>query len=141
MPDEHGQLNEADNDLIERWWTQHSKDSVICPVCKTTNWKVAGHLVNIQGDAANGSNRPTYPHVIVTCKSCAHSMLFNAVQIGIATPRRAATVPAASERLGQRGIIELTQSLANSINKLDGGASPSSVFAAHDEGSTSSSND
>src|SRR5689334_930907 len=111
MPDEHGHLNEADNDLIERWWGQHSKDSVICPVCKTTNWKVAQHLVNIHVDTAdaNGSDMPTYPHVIVTCKSCAHSMLFNAVQIGIATPRRAATVPAASDRLAQRAIIELTQ--------------------------------
>src|SRR5690348_14914385 len=109
MPDEHGQLNEADNDLIERWWTQHSKDSVICPVCKTTNWKVAGHLVNIQGNPVNSSNRPTYPHVIVTCKSCAHSMLFDAVQIGIATPLRPAAVSAASDHLAQIGIVELTQ--------------------------------
>ena len=89
MPDEHGQLTEADNDLIERWWTQHSKGPVICPVCKTTDWKIAGHLVNIQRVAADAdaSNTPTYPHVIITCKFCAHSMFSNAVQIGIvATP-------------------------------------------------------
>ncbi len=41
MPDEHGRLTEADNDLIQRWWGRHWKDDdpVICPVCKTTDWK------------------------------------------------------------------------------------------------------
>lgn len=86
MPDEQGRLTEADNDLIERWWSQHSKDPVICPVCKTADWKIAGHLVNIQTHAAdaNAGKMPIYPHIIVTCKFCAHSMFFNAVQIGIA---------------------------------------------------------
>jgi hypothetical protein len=86
MPDEHGRLTEADNDLIERWWGQHSKDPVTCPVCKTTSWRIAGHLANIQRHAAeaNTSNTPTYPHVIVTCKFCAHSMFFDAMQLGIA---------------------------------------------------------
>jgi predicted nucleic-acid-binding Zn-ribbon protein len=107
MPDEHGRLTEADNDLIERWWGQHSKDSVICPICKTTNWKIARHLVNIQSDVAdaNASKAPTYPHIIVTCKSCAYSMFFNAVQIGIA----ATYVPT-----GQRGVLA---SLADLIQK------------------------
>lgn len=86
MPDEHGRLTKADNDLIERWWSQHWQDPVTCPVCKTTDWVIAGHLVNIQRHPAdaNASNTPTYPHIIVTCKLCAHSMFFNAVQIGIA---------------------------------------------------------
>jgi RNase P subunit RPR2 len=86
MPDEHGRLTEADSDLIERWWGQHSKDQVICPVCKTADWKIAGHVVNIRTHAAdpNVGNTPTHPHIIVTCKFCAHSMFFNAAQIGIA---------------------------------------------------------
>jgi len=86
MPDEHGRLAEAEYDLIERWWGQHSKDQVICPVCKTTDWKIAEHLVNIQTHAAdaNVGNTTPYPHIIVTCKFCAHSMFFNAAQIGIA---------------------------------------------------------
>jgi uncharacterized protein (DUF2225 family) len=95
MPDEHGRLTEADNDLIERWWGQHSKDSVICPVCNTDGWKIAGHLVNVQTHAvdANAGNTPTYPHIIVICKFCAYSMFFNAVQIGIA----ATDVPSARQ--------------------------------------------
>jgi hypothetical protein len=86
MPDEHGRLTEADNDLIESWWGQHSQSLVICPVCNTTGWKIAEHIVNIQTPAVKA---PTYPHIEVTCKFCAHSLFFNAVQIGIAAPQQA----------------------------------------------------
>jgi len=83
MPDEDGRLTDEDNGLIERWWAQHSKDPVICPVCKTSGWKIAGHLVNIQTYAADVGNTPTHPHIIISCKFCAHSLFFNAVQIGV----------------------------------------------------------
>jgi hypothetical protein len=126
MPDEHGRLTEADNDLIERWWGQHSKDSVLCPVCKTTNWKIAGHLVNIQSDAAD-SNTPTYPHIIVTCKFCAHSMFFNAAQIGIA---RQPTAGAAVSDLKGQSILGLSQSLADLIKTQDEASSPASAVGA-----------
>jgi hypothetical protein len=63
MPDEHGLLSKADNDSIQRWWDQHWKEPVICPVCKTTDWSLSSHFVNIQRFAtdANASNTPTYP--------------------------------------------------------------------------------
>jgi hypothetical protein len=112
MPDEHGRLTEADNDSIQRWWDQHWKDPVICPVCKTGDWKIAGHIVNIQSEAdVNASNTPSYPHIIVTCKFCAHSMFFDAVQIGIAA--RQPTVGATA------GILELSQRLSDLIKKED----------------------
>jgi hypothetical protein len=124
MPDEHGQLTKADNDLIERWWGQHSKEAVVCLVCKTTDWKIAGQLVNIQGPA---SNTATYPHIIVTCKFCAHSMFFNAVQIGIAAPpaRQPTAGATASDsvanvnEMGQGGVLGLQQSLTDLIKKQD----------------------
>jgi hypothetical protein len=124
MPDEHGQLTEADNDLIQRWWGQHCKDDpVICPVCKTTDWKSAGHLVNIPRHApdANASNPPTYAHIIVMCKFCAHSMFFNAARIGIPVPpaRRPTAGATGSDLTGQGGILGLTRGLADLINKQD----------------------
>jgi hypothetical protein len=101
----------------------------ICPVCKTTDWSLTSHLVNVQRFAtdANASNTPTYPHIIVTCKFCAHSMFFNAVQIGIAAPpARQPTAGAASSdfvakvnEMGQEGIVGLTRSLADLIKKQD----------------------
>jgi hypothetical protein len=120
MPDEHGGLTEADNDLIERWWGQHSKHSVICPVCKTTNWKIVGHIVKIQRNAAD-ANGSTYPHIIITCNSCAHSMFFDAVRIGITMPSagQRTTDAAVADQDGNGDILGLTQRLADSIHKLD----------------------
>ena len=123
MPDEYGRLSAADYDLIEGWWTQHSKEPVICPVCKTTDWKIAGHLINIPSHAtatdANASDTSTYPHIVVICKFCAHSMFFNAAQIGIAVPptRRPSAGAAGSDLMEQRGILGLTRNLADLINK------------------------
>jgi hypothetical protein len=124
MPDEHGLLSKADNDSIQRWWDQHWKDPVICPVCKTTDWSLSSHLVNIQRFAtdANADNTPTYPHIIITCKFCAHSIFFNAMQIGIAAPparQRAPDLVAKVDEMGQGSILGLQQSLTDLIKKQD----------------------
>jgi hypothetical protein len=110
MPDKHGLLGKADNDSIQRWWDRHWKDPVICPVCKTTDWSLSSHLVNIQfATDANASNTPTYPHIIITCKFCAHSIFFNAVQIGIAAPPaalRASDLVAEVDEVGQGAFLD-----------------------------------
>jgi hypothetical protein len=123
MPDEDGLLSKEDNDSIQRWWDLRWQDPVICPVCKRTDWSLTSHLVNVQRFAtdANASNAPAYPHIIITCKFCAHSMFFNAVQIGIAatdvpTTRQATTGAADSDLIGQRGVLA---SLADPIQKKD----------------------
>jgi hypothetical protein len=95
MPDATGALTPSDNDKIQNWWNLHWKSPVTCPVCKTLEWTVAPHVVNIQRhaiDAAVG-NTVSYPHIVVTCKSCAHSMFFNAVQIGVSAPSNALANP------------------------------------------------
>src|SRR5579863_1200345 len=88
MPDSNGVLSPEDNAKIQRWWSGHWNAPVVCPVCKTTEWTQAPHVVNIQRHAvdANVTNTVSYPHIVVTCQNCAHSMFFNAVQIGVAAP-------------------------------------------------------
>lgn len=87
MPDTTGLLSPAENEIIQRWWAQHWKAPVTCPVCRTSEWTIAPHVVNIQRYALDAATPATvtYPHLIVTCKNCAHSMFFNAVQIGVGT--------------------------------------------------------
>jgi predicted nucleic-acid-binding Zn-ribbon protein len=94
MPDINGTLNPEDNAKIQKWWSGHWKGTVVCPVCKTTEWTQAPHVVNIQRHAvdANAPSTISYPHIVVTCKSCAHSMFFNAVQIGV-SPAAAQALP------------------------------------------------
>jgi hypothetical protein len=88
MPDSNGVLSPEDNAKIQRWWLGHWKNPVVCPVCKTTEWTQAPHVVNIPRHATDAyvTNTISYPHIVVTCQSCAHSMFFNAVQIGVSAP-------------------------------------------------------
>jgi hypothetical protein len=85
MPDINGVLSPEDNAKIQKWWLGHWKAPVVCPVCKTTEWTQGPHVVNIARHAVDGfaPNTISYPHIVVTCQSCAHSMFFNAVQMGV----------------------------------------------------------
>ena len=122
MPDENGLLSKEDNDSIQRWWDLRWQDPVICPVCKKTDWLLTSHLVNVQRFAtdADASNAPICPHIIITCKFCAHSMFFNAVQIGVAAPparQRASDLVAKVNEIGEGSILGLQQSLTDLIKK------------------------
>ena len=120
MPDENGLLSKEDNDSIQRWWDLRWQDPVICPVCKKSDWSLTSHLVNVQRFAtdADASNAPICPHIIITCKFCAHSMFFNAVQIGVAAPparQRASDLVAKANEIGEGSILGLQQSLTDLI--------------------------
>ena len=122
MPDENGLLSKEDNDSIQRWWDLRWQDPVICPVCKKSDWSLTSHLVNVQRFATNAdaSNAPICPHIIITCKFCAHSMFFNAVQIGVAAPparQRAPDLVAKVSEIGEGSILGLQQSLTDLIKK------------------------
>jgi hypothetical protein len=103
--------------------------------CKTTDWSLGSHLLNIQRFAtnANASNTPTYPHIIITCKFCAHSIFFNAVQISIAAPpagQRACDLVTGVDEMEQGSILGLQRSLTDLIKKQDEAASPASAATA-----------
>jgi hypothetical protein len=85
MPDLSGLLTPADNEKIQKWWTERWKAPVFCPVCKTTEWSIAPHVVSIPRHAVDAAmaNTQSYPHIVVTCRNCAHSMFFNAAQMGV----------------------------------------------------------
>ncbi len=97
MPDETGRLTPEDNAKISAWWSRHWKEPVICPVCKTAEWALGAHVVTVPRHGQNwfAPYTETYPHIIVGCKTCAHAMFFNAVQIGI-SPAYVAPPPPSS---------------------------------------------
>lgn len=84
MPDAAGRLSPEDNAKIQNWWALHWKAPVVCPVCKTSEWLLADHVVNLLRHAGDAQFGLSYPHIIVGCKSCSHAMFFNAVAIGVA---------------------------------------------------------
>jgi hypothetical protein len=88
MPDADGKLTPEDHQKIQAWWTtgNHWMGPVICPVCKTTEWSVADHILLLTRHSANGlvSGSIAYPMIGVYCRNCSHTMLFNAVTMGVA---------------------------------------------------------
>src|SRR6266581_6496898 len=85
MPDTNGLLTAQDNEKIQSWWRLNWRDPVVCPVCKTSDWGLGSHVVNVHRYALDASapSQATYPHILVACKRCSHTMFFNAVSIGI----------------------------------------------------------
>jgi Zn ribbon nucleic-acid-binding protein len=87
MPDQRGRLTPGDHEKIRDWWLTRErwKAPVVCPVCQTTEWRVLDYalVLNRYGEYADVSGTPSYPVVAVGCVTCAHTMLFNAVMIGI----------------------------------------------------------
>jgi hypothetical protein len=127
MPDSSGRLTPEDNAKIQAWWSKHWKAPVICPVCKTTDWTVADYVVNVIRHSSEALSGPTYPHIIVGCKTCAHAMFFNAVSIGLSPawapplpppPPVLGLAPASSELLGFGGLAALNTS-SSSLKKKD----------------------
>jgi hypothetical protein len=93
MPDVTGRLSAEDFATIQRWWKETWKAPVVCPVCKTREWSVGDHLVNIQRYAVDAAapNTETYPQIMVSCKKCSHAMFFSAVRMGVSPPYRKTT--------------------------------------------------
>ena len=88
MPDGSGRLTEEDHEKIRNWWTGRWKAPVVCPVCKTSGWTVATHVVVVHRAAPDHlvQGSPAYPFFLVTCNTCTHTMFFNAVAVGVAAP-------------------------------------------------------
>lgn len=83
MPDQGGRLTDADQEKARQWFAIHWKEPVVCPVCRTDNWTVGDHVVQSARWAQNMFAPPAYPFVMVACNSCHHTLLFNAVPMGI----------------------------------------------------------
>jgi hypothetical protein len=84
MPDSSGRLTPEDNQKIQAWWGQHWKSPVICPVCKTDSWALGAHVVNVPRHGTDAFMAEAYPQLLVGCRTCGHTMFFNAVSIGVA---------------------------------------------------------
>jgi hypothetical protein len=98
MPDENGKLTPEDLEKTSKWWADHWKEPVICPVCKGQTWQVGPHVIQINRHASNGLFGPgvSYPQILVVCTTCANTMMFNATILGLYEPfveKPAASVP------------------------------------------------
>jgi hypothetical protein len=66
--------------LNEKW-----KGQKLCPVCQSNKWGVSDKPVELREftPGAFVVGGPVYPLVSVTCNVCGHTLLFNAIVMGV----------------------------------------------------------
>jgi ribosomal protein S27E len=86
MSDKTGALTAAEQALAQAWFAKHWQGAVSCPICKSTAWTTASHVVQMPRLAMDAFTpaTTTYPYLPVACNTCAHTIFFNAARMGIA---------------------------------------------------------
>lgn len=64
-----------------------SPQGIICPVCGNKRWTINNIVVESRefqhGDFILGGKSALVPFVNMTCEQCAHTLFFNAIQMGV----------------------------------------------------------
>ena len=85
MPDEFGRLSVEDRAGVTDWLVEKCGGIPNCPLCSSRNWVVGTQLSDVMRSdgldvMVGGTN---YPFVVMTCMTCANSIMLNAVVMGL----------------------------------------------------------
>jgi hypothetical protein len=89
MPDTVGKLTEAEQKKVLEWLQFHEKEPRKCPLCGSSNWTLAAHLVQPLTMGPNVTVQlggESYPLVMLISNPCGHTLFVNAVMIGLLPP-------------------------------------------------------
>ncbi|MBU1209929.1 MAG: hypothetical protein KJ587_01490 [Alphaproteobacteria bacterium] len=78
-------LTKDQKDRALAWLNQKWVGNKACPVCAQNHWTIADHAVTPSISHGSGLiiGGPSYPHALVICNNCGHTLFFNAVLMGI----------------------------------------------------------
>ena len=90
MPDEFGILTEEEKTKINQWLKDKWREPMICPISKDNNWMIGNGAVVPINMTKNGPKLGgnVFPQIMLICKTCGHTLFFNAVMIGIFPPTK-----------------------------------------------------
>ena len=85
MPDLKGKLSDLELQQVISWLETHQVPHFKCPFCGTKRLGINPFLVNtpIFLGAPMGFGEVAYVYVQLACEHCGHTILFNAVTMGI----------------------------------------------------------
>jgi hypothetical protein len=88
VPDQVGKLTDDEKTKAIAWLKEKWKEPSNCPISKDNNWTIGDHVITpfVIGNGGAISANVAYPHVLLICKTCGHTILFNAVMMGIFPP-------------------------------------------------------
>ncbi len=82
--------HKIDVDKFEHWLNRRWKSSVKCPVCTGYDWNYGDRLFElrkIHDEKTIQREIDIYPLVTVTCNLCGYTRFFNAIVVGLTTPK------------------------------------------------------
>ena len=69
---------------------QVSPSGIVCPICGNRQWAINDIVIESRefqhGNLILGGNSALVPFVTITCRNCAHTLFFNAIQLGVVNP-------------------------------------------------------
>jgi len=85
---EDGRITEDQRARAVKWLDKHWKDQGRCSVCHANGWQMGDYLVEIRPFRSEGFliGGPVYPQLILTCNTCGHTVLINAISAGVLAP-------------------------------------------------------
>lgn len=89
MPDRQGVLSTEERDQITKWIDDKNPD-LKCPVSSDNDWILTEHLIHMPIYTTGGIivGGTAYPQVQIVCAGCGHTLLFNAVTIGLVPAKK-----------------------------------------------------
>jgi|GEM_PF-800813 len=56
-----------------------------CPICDSNDWEISDKPAELREFSRGGLSvgGPVYPLVVLTCRVCAHTLLFNGIVLGV----------------------------------------------------------
>jgi hypothetical protein len=87
MPDPTGKLTPEELKKAHDWLAKYSPGAeTACPICRSTTWIIAEHLVQpvtLRAGLSIQLGGLSYPQVMVISNPCGYTMFLNAVLVGI----------------------------------------------------------
>jgi len=81
-------LDDKQKENLLKHFNKNWPEPNICPICKNDDWALSDTIFGIQeynkGKFIIGGS--TMPLIPLVCKICGHTILFNAISIGIVEP-------------------------------------------------------
>ena len=69
-----------------------SPNGITCPVCGNKQWAINNFVIESRefqhGGLIIGGNSVIVPYITITCRHCAHTLFFNAIQLGVVEPEQ-----------------------------------------------------
>ena len=84
MADKEHELTEEERRTAIEWLTERASGGPKCVVCGNNTWTLGRHFVAtpIHTRQHLQLGGPTYPHIVIICGNCGHTLFFNAVRMG-----------------------------------------------------------